>query len=44
MIIWTVFSRPPLGGIDDGAGGFAQDPPMQRFFHRYLFDHDIHIA
>jgi hypothetical protein len=21
--------RPPLGGIDDGTGGFAQDPPMR---------------
>jgi len=21
--------RPPLGGIDDGAGAFAQDPPMR---------------
>jgi hypothetical protein len=22
-------SRPPLGGIDDGVGGFAQDPPVR---------------
>lgn len=25
-------SRPPLGGIDDGAGGFAQDPPVRVLF------------